>query len=180
MSDGIKFDAGKLRYSLLPPGTIKEAVKVLEFGAQKYAPDNWKRVPDAQTRYYDAAMRHIEAWRDGEVHDPETSLSHLAHAMCCLMFLQWFDAQEPEDFSNAQTEQKPWSTAELLSGINDLEWISRNPKAHGPISDMDAIKAGLVRKAALPLPNLDLSGGYPNQDIGQVLYACSHDTGSET
>lgn len=84
---GRKFDSGKLRYSLLPAGTVNQVVKVLEYGANKYAVDNWKHVPDAKTRYYDAAMRHIDAHWSGEVNDSETQLPHLAHAICCLMFL---------------------------------------------------------------------------------------------
>jgi hypothetical protein len=91
MTEGVKFDSAKPRFSLIPKGTLLEVVKVLEFGAQKYAPDNWIRVPDAQTRYYDAAMRHLQAYFDGEKQDSETQLSHLAHAICCLLFLLWFE-----------------------------------------------------------------------------------------
>lgn len=88
---GVKFDGGKLRYSLLPQGTVGKVVEVLEFGARKYAADNWKHVPDARARYYDATQRHIDAWWNGEHADPETGLPHLAHAVCCLLFLMWFE-----------------------------------------------------------------------------------------
>ncbi len=88
---GKKFDGGKLRWSLLPIRSLNAILEVLEFGATKYAPDNWQRVEDAETRYYDAAMRHLTAWFDGEKTDPETGKSHLAHAACCLLFLIWFD-----------------------------------------------------------------------------------------
>lgn len=91
--EGKKFDTGKLRWSLLPEGVVEDVIKVLEYGAQKYAPDNWKHVPDSTTRYYDAAMRHIDAWWRGEAEDGETGQSHLAHAMCCLMFLMWLEKQ---------------------------------------------------------------------------------------
>lgn len=84
---GIKFDAEKMDWSLLPIESVEEVVKVLMFGAQKYAPDNWKNVPDHKRRYYNAAMRHITAWKKGEKVDKETGISHLAHATCCLLFL---------------------------------------------------------------------------------------------
>ena len=84
---GRKHDTGKLRYDLLPPKTVEDVVKVLTLGAEKYAPDNWKYVRPFNDRYYAAAMRHIQAWRQGEDHDPETGLPHLAHALCCLVFL---------------------------------------------------------------------------------------------
>lgn len=92
---GVKYDDGKLRYSLLPKETLDEVVKVLEFGSRKYAEDNWQKVPQARTRYYDAMNRHIQAWWNGEETDKETGCSHLAHAVCCSMFLMWFDKNKP-------------------------------------------------------------------------------------
>ena len=88
---GRKFDGGKLEYGLLPPHALEETVKVLTFGAQKYERGNWQRVPDAKRRYFDAMERHIWAWKKGEQMDPETGINHLAHAMCCLMFLYEHD-----------------------------------------------------------------------------------------
>ena len=88
---GRKFDGGKLEYGLLPPHALEETVKVLTFGAQKYERGNWQRVPDAKRRYFDAMERHIWAWKKGEKLDPETGINHLAHAMCCLMFLYEHD-----------------------------------------------------------------------------------------
>lgn len=88
---GQKFDSGKLRHSLLPSGVITEVLKVLEFGARKYKENNWQHVTNGRDRYYDAALRHITAWREGELEDSETGVNHLAHAICCLMFLLWFD-----------------------------------------------------------------------------------------
>jgi hypothetical protein len=88
---GRKFDGNKLEYGLLPPYALQETVKVLTFGAQKYERDNWKKVPDSKRRYYDALQRHLWAWKMGENIDPESGLHHLAHAMCCLMFLYEHD-----------------------------------------------------------------------------------------
>lgn len=93
IEQGRKDDSAKRRYSLLPSGTVNSVVDVLEFGSKKYADNNWQIVPDAKTRYYDAAMRHLDAWFNGEVKDSETGLPHLAHAICCLMFLTWFDME---------------------------------------------------------------------------------------
>lgn len=95
---GIKLDTGKRRFSLLPAGTIEETIDVLEHGAAKYPEaDNWKRVQNARTRYYDALMRHIGAWWSGEKTDAETGKHHLAHAICCAMFLIWFDRNGGHD-----------------------------------------------------------------------------------
>jgi hypothetical protein len=90
---GRKFDGGKLQYSLLPPLALKATVEILTFGAEKYEPDNWKHVPDSKRRYFDAMQRHLWAWKEGEQNDPETGKNHLAHAMCCLMFLYEHDVK---------------------------------------------------------------------------------------
>lgn len=88
---GRKFDQGKRKLSLLPAGVLNETLDVLLFGASKYAEDNWKYVPGARKRYYDALYRHVDLWWSGEKTDPETGKHHLAHAVCCAMFLMWFD-----------------------------------------------------------------------------------------
>jgi hypothetical protein len=64
----VKADGGKPRWTLLPFDALAEVVKVLEHGAQKYQPDNWRKCPDA-TRYVDALMRHLAAYQTGETKD---------------------------------------------------------------------------------------------------------------
>lgn len=89
---GMKFDTDKPKFSLIPRGVLGAVVRVLTFGAKKYAPDNWKKIEPE--RYYDALWRHVEAYRNGEQHDPETKEHHLAHAICCLMFMLWLDTNK--------------------------------------------------------------------------------------
>jgi hypothetical protein len=90
---GRKFDGGKLQYGLLPPLALKATVEILTFGAEKYEPNNWINVPDSKRRYFDAAMRHMWAWKEGEQNDSESGKNHLAHALCCLMFLYEHDVK---------------------------------------------------------------------------------------
>lgn len=87
MTTGIKHDLDKPAFNLIPPRAELAMASVLTFGAAKYAPDNWKLVDNAETRYLAAAMRHINAYRAVEVYDRESGLQHLAHAMTCLAFL---------------------------------------------------------------------------------------------
>mgnify|MGYP001471135112 FL=1 len=86
MSEGRKFDSEKPKLYLLPPKSVIEIGKVLTYGAEKYDAENWRKVDDLQNRYTSAALRHIFAHMDGEELDEETGYSHLAHAMCCLLF----------------------------------------------------------------------------------------------
>lgn len=84
---GVKYDAGKPDWTLMPWLGLVEVVRVLEFGAAKYSRDGWRVVPDARRRYLAAAFRHMTAFTEGERCDAESGLHHLAHAACCLLFV---------------------------------------------------------------------------------------------
>jgi hypothetical protein len=84
---GVKFDAAKPDWALVQWRALESYVRVLTFGARKYAPDNWRKVPDRDRRYLAAALRHIAAHARGEQLDSETGEPHLAHAICCLAFI---------------------------------------------------------------------------------------------
>lgn len=86
MSAGIKHDQGKPPMSLLPMGALKEVAKVMDFGAKKYGRHNYKNGMD-WSRLLDANLRHLSSFIEGEDLDPETQLSHIAHATCCSLFL---------------------------------------------------------------------------------------------
>lgn len=87
----IKHDAGKRDWSLAPYDSIEEIIKVLEFGAKKYAKDNWKQGEGFKySRTFNAIMRHMLAFMRGEDNDPETGLSHWAHVGCNVLFILHF------------------------------------------------------------------------------------------
>ena len=81
-----KYDSEKPRMDLLDPTAMQELAMVLTFGAGKYAANNW-RYGLSKGRLIAAALRHLFAYLGGEDKDPESGLSHVAHAMCCCMFL---------------------------------------------------------------------------------------------
>jgi hypothetical protein len=92
---GVKETGGKLRWTLLPIIALKEVVKVLEYGAKKYAPDNWQKVE--KEKYKEALWRHWVAYNEGEKIDPETGLHHLAHLVCDALFILWFEITGKKD-----------------------------------------------------------------------------------
>ena len=83
---GTKHDQDKPRLELVPPKALIEVAKVLTVGAAKYEDHNWAR-GFKWSRLYGASLRHILAHMGGEDLDQETGLSHIAHAICGLMFL---------------------------------------------------------------------------------------------
>lgn len=82
----MKDTKGKAKWDLLPWDLVEQTVDVLTFGADKYAPESWRQETKSDD-YFAALMRHIVAYRKGEVIDPESGKTHLAHAMCNLIFI---------------------------------------------------------------------------------------------
>lgn len=94
LGSALKFDNDKLPVNLLSTEALNKIAAVLKFGADKYHAHNWRN-GFAWSRPLAAAMRHIMAFNDGEDKDPESGLSHLAHAACCIMFLLEFEKTHP-------------------------------------------------------------------------------------
>ena len=92
---GIKHDQEKVRLELISSKALIELGKVLTYGAKKYDSHNW-REGICYSRIIGAILRHITAFNDGEDKDPETGLSHIAHAMCECMFLLEFEQTHAE------------------------------------------------------------------------------------
>ena len=96
--EALRFDEGKTNWSLMPFEAVEEINKVLEFGANKYA--EWNFVNDGgmkHSRILNSCLRHIFAYMRGQDLDPESGLSHLAHAGCNILFLLYYN-KYPETF----------------------------------------------------------------------------------
>ncbi len=76
--------------------SVQDVVRVLTRGAAKYGDENWRQVPNGRERYVAALYRHLASWRLGELNDPGDGLPHLAHAMCCALFLAEFERDRKE------------------------------------------------------------------------------------
>lgn len=91
---GIKHDQEKPDFSLLSSIAITKVAQVMTFGKRKYSANNW-RGGIVYSRLLAAALRHIFSYLGGESKDPETGISHLAHASCCLMMILEFEDTNP-------------------------------------------------------------------------------------
>lgn len=86
MSQAMRHNQGKPQYSLLDIKCLEDCARVLEFGAKKYARNNWKKGMNI-TSILDSMLRHIAALNSGELIDPESGLPHIGHIQCNAMFL---------------------------------------------------------------------------------------------
>lgn len=87
---GTKNDQGKPRISLIPKAAILGAARGLTYGEKKYGTHNFRNGLSF-SRLADATMRHLTSWLEGENNDPESSLSHLDHAIASLAMLKFME-----------------------------------------------------------------------------------------
>jgi hypothetical protein len=83
-----RFNEGKPKWSLVHFGSLIPMIRVLEFGAKKYSPDNWKKGMDTK-EILESMQRHLAALIDGEEVDFESGISHMGHIQCNAMFYNY-------------------------------------------------------------------------------------------
>lgn len=86
----LRFNEGKLKWSLVDFKSLESMVKVLEYGAKKYGKNNWKK-GFPQEEIIESMLRHIFAFLNGEKLDKESGLPHTGHIMCNAMFLEFME-----------------------------------------------------------------------------------------
>jgi len=82
----------KLEYILNYPTVLEAFARVMELGAAKYGDNNWKLGNSPDEQYLNSAMRHIIAFKKGEIYDDDSGCPHIAHAiwnLCTLMQLNY-------------------------------------------------------------------------------------------
>ena len=77
----------KLPIGLVPSTGVNLAAVAFLEGAMKYGRYNWRVAGVKTSIYYDAAMRHLEKYWNGEECDGETGVPHLASAIACIMII---------------------------------------------------------------------------------------------
>jgi hypothetical protein len=79
---GLRYNKGKLRWSLMHYGSMKPMIEVLMYGAAKYTTatasgdHNWKKGLEP-VEILDCLQRHLAALMDGELIDKESGLPHI-------------------------------------------------------------------------------------------------------
>lgn len=84
---GVKADAGKQQFDMIPWDLVSDENAVWRVGAAKYSPNQWRNgMPLSQP--FNALLRHAFALMNGQDNDPETGLPHTGHMLCCIRMMQ--------------------------------------------------------------------------------------------
>jgi hypothetical protein len=82
------FGLKKPAMSSVPPAALIHLMRAMADGRRKYGHMNWREKNVSSTIYYDAAMRHLMAWLDGQNTAEDSGVHHLGHVMaCCAIIL---------------------------------------------------------------------------------------------
>ncbi len=100
----------KVPLSTLSAPVMAEIGLAMLEGARKYGRHNYRVAGVRASVYYDAAMRHLMAWWEGEDIDPDSGLSHITKALSTLTVLR--DSMIQENW----TDDRP--------PVSPLNWIS--------------------------------------------------------
>lgn len=71
----------------IPPISILLLGLAMKDGEKKYGRFNWRKTKVDNSVYYDAAMRHLLSYWDGEEKAKDSNIEHLAHVMACCAIL---------------------------------------------------------------------------------------------
>jgi hypothetical protein len=93
-TQALRYNEGKLQWSLVDFKSLEGLVRVLEMGAKKYDKHNWKKGMPV-TQVSESLMRHLFAYLSGEDTDPESGLSHMSHVLCNAMFIEYIMREKP-------------------------------------------------------------------------------------
>jgi hypothetical protein len=102
-----------------PMSTVSAAVMaeigvaMLE-GAAKYGRHNYRGAGVRASVYYDATLRHLMSWWEGEDIDPDSAMSHITKAITSLVVLR--DAM----IQGKVTDDRPPRSAEFYARLNQL------------------------------------------------------------
>lgn len=101
-------------------------------GALKYGRHNYRTVGVRASVYYDAAIRHLTSFWEGQDIDPDSGLPHIIKAAACLLVLR--DSQQMGNWVDDRPPRHP-DYNEWVADLNKraAELIARYPepaKAH--------------------------------------------------
>jgi len=78
----------KVPLHVVPVRPLLEVGLAMLEGGRKYGTHNYREIGVCMSTYYNAAMRHLMAWWEGEDIDPDSGIHHVVKAMASLFVVR--------------------------------------------------------------------------------------------
>ena len=140
INKALRYNEGKLDWTLLDFEALEPLVKVMSYGAKKYTVgdvsgrDNWKK-PVEPKQHLQSAMRHLISMIQGKEIDKESGERHSGHLLANIMMYNYhtkdvesehiinqFRQQYLEDGWSKEIQDRPLSNEEKLEFIPKSEF----------------------------------------------------------
>jgi len=125
----------KVSLHCVPVRPLYEVALAMMEGGRKYGAHNYRAEGTRMSTYYDAAMRHLTSWWEGEDIDPDSGVHHLVKLMACVFVVR--DAMH----MNKCVDDRP---IKYPGGVNIQEFnevaasiIRKYPNCVEPYTEMD-------------------------------------------
>lgn len=124
----------KVPFSTISAPVIAELGVAMMEGARKYGRHNYRDVGVRSSVYYDATLRHLTSWWEGEDIDALSGLSHITKAIASLTVLR--DAMI---FGKLKDDRPPRAPDGWMEELNKKagELIEKFPVAVPPVTEKE-------------------------------------------
>jgi hypothetical protein len=109
----------KPRLSDVPPVALFAVGAAMSDGASKYGRFNWRETGSTSSVFYDAIIRHLTDWYNGEDYAHDSKVHHLGHIMASCAIL--LDSELHGKLNDDRDKSKPESLAR-----NPQYWKNEN------------------------------------------------------
>jgi len=136
----LRYNEGKLDWTLVDWKSLEPLVKVVTYGWKKYTTpeasgrDNWKNPCEDPMQHIQSAFRHLMAISGGEMIDPESNELHAGHVCANMMMFIYHTNKKIVDGFN-QNKSVPGFDIEKLEAVIDKR-ISNINDFHKPETEI--------------------------------------------
>lgn len=166
----------KAPMSTVPAEVMLEIGLGMLEGARKYGRHNYRAIGVRASVYYDAAMRHLMAWWEGEDIDPASGIPHISKALATLTVLR--DAEINRKCVDDRPPRLNPGWVELLNAKAG-EIVDKYPDAKEPytedeptLSNMAALNDPPIALKRVSLWNCLIDGHKYGRAEGETAYKC--------
>lgn len=118
----------KVSLSVVPANVLMEVAVAMTEGSLKYGRHNYRTDGALASVYYDATMRHLMAWWEGENIDLDSGLSHITKAISSLVVLR--DAMSRGVLTDDRPKETTYGFVQWLNAVTS-DLLDKYTKSEG-------------------------------------------------
>ena len=119
--------------STIPANVLLEVGAAMLEGASKYGRHNWRIAGIRSSIYYDACLRHLFVWWEGEDIDTDSGVSHLTKAIAGLVVLRDAQMREKLDDDRPPTNNRTDFIEQVQEQVTEI--LAQHPRPKPPYTE---------------------------------------------